>query len=145
MPGPSSEKSPSPREGRGLERVSSGSVIGADRRRSGPSCVLPKGVPQGKTESGGIVLAAICWAPSAQRRWHPKEALYLPTFSHLLIVNKLFSLCLSLSLSFSLPDSAPVGSVGARASTPFLPPTLLTQAMLLLLLLLDGGRRRRYG
>ena len=36
----------------------SGSVIGADRRRSGPSCVLPKGVPQGQTESGGIVLAA---------------------------------------------------------------------------------------
>ena len=36
----------------------SGSVIGADRRRSGPSCVLPKGVPQGQTESGGLVLAA---------------------------------------------------------------------------------------
>jgi hypothetical protein len=30
-------------------------------------CVLPKGVPQGQSESGGIVLAAICWAPSAQR------------------------------------------------------------------------------
>jgi hypothetical protein len=43
-------------------------VIGADRRRSAPSCVLPKGVPQGQTESGGIVLAAICWATSAQRR-----------------------------------------------------------------------------
>jgi hypothetical protein len=61
----------------------SGSVIGADRRRSEPSCVLPKGLPQGKMESGGIVLATICWAPSAQRRCHPKEALYLPTFSHL--------------------------------------------------------------
>ena len=36
----------------------SGSVIGAGRRRSGPSCVLPKGVPQGQTESGGLVLAA---------------------------------------------------------------------------------------
>ena len=43
------------------------------------SCVLPKGVPQGQTESGGIVLAAICWATSAQRRCHPEEALYLPT------------------------------------------------------------------
>jgi hypothetical protein len=32
----------------------SGSVIGADRRRCGPSCVLPKGVPQGQTEYGGI-------------------------------------------------------------------------------------------
>jgi len=53
-----------------------GSEIGADRRRSGPSCVLPKGVPQGQTESGGIVLAAICWATSAQRRCHPEETLY---------------------------------------------------------------------
>jgi hypothetical protein len=61
----------------------SGSVLGADRRRSGPSCVLPKGMPQGQTESGGIVLAAICWTTSAQRRCHPQEALYLPTFSHL--------------------------------------------------------------
>jgi hypothetical protein len=55
----------------------SGSVIGADRRRSGPSCVLAKGV---------------YWVPSAQRRCCPEEALYLPTFSHLLIVNKLLSL-----------------------------------------------------
>jgi hypothetical protein len=58
-----------------------------------------RGVPQGQTESGGIVLADICWATSAQRRCHPQEALYLPTFSHLLIVNKLLSLSLSLSLS----------------------------------------------
>jgi hypothetical protein len=42
-----------------------------DRRRSGPFCVLPKGVPQGQTESGGIVLAVICWSPSAQRRCDP--------------------------------------------------------------------------
>ena len=84
---------PNPRE--------SGSVIGADRRRSGPSCVLPQGLPQGQTESGGIVLAAICWAASTQRRCHPQEALYLPTFSHLLIVNKLLSLSLSLSLRLS--------------------------------------------
>jgi hypothetical protein len=27
------------------------------------------------TESGGTVLAAICWATSAQRRCHPQEAL----------------------------------------------------------------------
>jgi hypothetical protein len=78
---------PKPRE--------SGSVIWADRRRTGPTCVWPKGGPQGQTESGGIVLAATCWATSAQRRFHPKEALYLPTFSHLLIVNKLLSLSLS--------------------------------------------------
>ena len=77
------------------------------RRRSGPSCVLPQGVQQGQTESGGIVLAAICWAPSAQRRCHPEEALYLPTFSHLLIVNKLLSLSLSLFLSLSLCPSLP--------------------------------------
>ena len=135
---------PKPRE--------SGSVIGADRRRFGPSsecpapppgrlrpqlrhqrhvsssslgphpgvlfsscsragrracaCVSPKGVPQGQTECGGIVLAAIYWAPSAQRRCHPEEAFFLPTFSNLVIVNKLFSLSLSLSLSLSeTPES----------------------------------------
>ena len=54
-----------------LEPRESGSVIGADRRRSGPSCVLPKGEPQGQTESGGIVLTVICWSPSAQRRCDP--------------------------------------------------------------------------
>ena len=37
----------------------SGSVIGADRQRFGPSCVLLKRVPQGRTESGGIVLAVL--------------------------------------------------------------------------------------
>ena len=35
--------------------------------RSGPSCVLPKGVPQGQPESG-----VICWCPSAQRRCDPQ-------------------------------------------------------------------------
>ena len=34
--------------------------------------------------SGGIVLAAMCWATSAQRRCRPRESLYLPTFSYLL-------------------------------------------------------------
>ena len=37
-------------EGYGAEPRESGSVIGADRRRSGPSRVLPKGVPQGQRE-----------------------------------------------------------------------------------------------
>ena len=37
---------------------SSGPVIEADPQRSCPSCVLLKRVPQGQTESGGIVLAA---------------------------------------------------------------------------------------
>jgi hypothetical protein len=32
---------------------------------------VKQGVPQGRTESGGIVLAAICWAASAQRRCYP--------------------------------------------------------------------------
>jgi len=87
--------------GTSRERVGEPLVIGADRRRSGPSFVLPKGVPHGKTETGGMVLAAMCWAPSAQRRCHPKEALYSPTFSHLLIVKKPLSLSLSLSLSLA--------------------------------------------
>ena len=66
------------------KRTFAGSVIGTDRRRSGPgSCVLLKDAPQGQTESGGIVLAAICWATDAQRLCRPQEALYLPIFSHL--------------------------------------------------------------
>jgi hypothetical protein len=109
----------------------SGSVIGADRRRSGPSCVLPKGVPQGQTESRGIVLAAICWVTSAQRRCHPQEALYLPTFSHLLVVNKLFSL--SLSLSPPRPPSPPypcsiISASPSEGSRPSLRAGLLLSA-----------------
>ena len=54
------------------------------------------------TESGGIVHASYA-GPRAPRggvtRKRLSEALYLPTFSHLLIVNKLLSLSLSLSLS----------------------------------------------
>ena len=38
-----------------IDNRKSGSVIGADRQRFGPSCVLLKRVPQGRTESGGIV------------------------------------------------------------------------------------------
>jgi hypothetical protein len=62
--------------------------------RSGPSCVLPKGVPQSQTESGGILLAAICWATSAPRK---RRCTYRPSVIYL-IVNKLLSLSLSLSL-----------------------------------------------
>ena len=47
-------------------------------------------------------LAAICWAPSAQRQCHPTEALYLPTFSHLLIVNKLDTNWVSFDLQSSI-------------------------------------------
>ena len=88
----------------------SGSVIGADRQRFHPSCVLLKRVPQGRTESGGIVLAANAGprAPSGgvtlkRRCTYQASVIYL-------IVNKLLSvslsrscsLVLSLSLSFSL-------------------------------------------
>jgi hypothetical protein len=41
-------------------------------------------------------MGILCWTTCAQARCHPQEALYLPTFSHLLIVNKLLSLSLSL-------------------------------------------------
>ena len=53
---------PTPRE--------SGSVIGPDRTVWALLCVA-EGVPQGQTESGGIVLAVICWSLSAQRRCYP--------------------------------------------------------------------------
>jgi hypothetical protein len=72
------------------EPSESGSVIGADWRRFGPSCVLPKGVPQGHSPP--------CVGPRAPR-CHPEEALYSPTISPLLIVNTLLSLSLSLSLN----------------------------------------------
>jgi hypothetical protein len=36
-------------------------VIGTDRWMSEPPCAR-QGVPHGQTESGGIVLAVICWA-----------------------------------------------------------------------------------
>ena len=38
------------------------------------------------------VLAVIRWSPSAQRRCDPDRTMCIPTFSHFLIVNKLFSL-----------------------------------------------------
>ena len=56
--------------------------IWATKKRFCPSCVLLKRVPQGRPESGSIATRRQCWATSAQRRCHPEEALYLPTFSH---------------------------------------------------------------
>jgi len=77
----------------------SGSVIWADRQRSVPSCVLLKRMPQGRTESGGIVLAANAGprvprggVTLKRRCTHRPSVIYL-------IVNKLLSLSLSLSLS----------------------------------------------
>jgi hypothetical protein len=52
------------------------------------SCVRP-GVPHGQTESGGSTvtrLAVTCVRPEAVL---PDRKLYLPTFSHFLIVNNL--------------------------------------------------------
>ena len=84
----------------------SGSVIGADRQRFGPSCVLLKRVPQGRTESGGIVLAANAGprVPSGGVTLK-RRCTYRPSVIYL-IVNKLLSLSLSLYLSLSLSQSA---------------------------------------
>jgi hypothetical protein len=111
--------------------------------------------------AGGIVLAAICWAPSAQGRFHPEEALYLPTFSHLLIVNKLLSLSGSLSGSLSLSLSLSTGSSALKCAKQVVPsgkrpPSLYPRTFLrrllhlvlscclLLELIESGGRRRVY-
>ena len=77
-------------------------MIGADRQRFGPSCVLLKRVPQGRTESGGIVLAANAGprVPSGGVTLK-RRCTYRPSVIYL-IVNKLLSLFLSLSLSLSL-------------------------------------------
>ena len=79
--------------------------LGADRRRSGPSCVLLKRVPQGQTESGGIVLAANA-GPRVPRSGatRKRRSTYRPSVIYL-IVNKLLSLSLSLS-PFSLSREA---------------------------------------
>jgi hypothetical protein len=73
-------------------------VIGADQRLSGPSCVLLKRVPQGRTESGGIVLAANA-GPRVPRGGviRKRRCTYRPSVIYF-IVNKLLSLSLSLSL-----------------------------------------------
>ncbi len=82
------------------EPSKSGSVIGADRQRFGPSCVLLKRVPQGRTESEGIVLALL--AANAGPREPSggvtlkRRCTYRPSVIYL-IVNKLLSLSLSLS------------------------------------------------
>ena len=77
----------------------SGSVIGADRQRFGPSCVLLKRVPQGRTESEGIVLAANA-GPRVSRGGVTlkRRCAHRPSVIYL-IVNKVLSLSLSLSLS----------------------------------------------
>ena len=80
----------------------SGSVIGADRQRFGPSCVVLKRVPQCRTESGGIVLAANAGprVPSDGVTLK-RRCTYRPSVIYL-IVNKLLSSPLSLALSLSL-------------------------------------------
>jgi hypothetical protein len=75
-----------------------GSVIGPEPGRSGPSCVLLKRVPQGRTESWGIVPAAIA-EPRVPRGGVTRKRRC--TYRHsviYLIVNKLLSLTLSYSL-----------------------------------------------
>jgi hypothetical protein len=90
----------------------SGSVIGADRQRFGPSCVLLKRMPHGRTESGGIVPASNAGprVPSGgvtlkRRCTYRPSVIYLivnrPSVIYL-IVNKLLSLSLYLSLSRNL-------------------------------------------
>jgi len=78
-------------------------VIGADRQRFGPSCVLLKRVPQGRTESGGIVLAAQHRVPSGGVT-QERRCTYQPSVIYW-IVNKRLSLSLYLSLSLSLSPS----------------------------------------
>jgi hypothetical protein len=69
---------------------------GAHRQRFGPSCVLLKRVPQGRTESGGVVLAAHA-GPRVPSGGVTLKRLctYRPSVIYL-IVNKLLSLSLFL-------------------------------------------------
>jgi len=79
----------------------SGSVIGADRQRFGPSCVLLKRVLQGQTESGVIVVRIVLAANAGPRVpsggvTQKRRCTYRPSVIYF-IVNKLLSLSLSLS------------------------------------------------
>ena len=56
-----------------------------------------------------VLLAGICWARAHTGDVSPDRALYLPIFSHFLIVNKT-----SLSLSLSLSPEPPCGYTPAR-------------------------------
>ena len=69
-------------------------MIGADRQPFGPSGVLLKRVPEGRTESGGIVLAANAGprVPSGGVTLK-RPCTYRPSVIYL-IVNKLLSLFL---------------------------------------------------
>jgi len=60
----------------------SGSVIGADRTVWALLCVAERRATRPNGE-WGFSTRRQCWATSGQRRCHPQEALYLPTFSHL--------------------------------------------------------------
>ena len=80
------------------ERV--GAMIGADRQRFGFSCALLKCVPQGRTGGEwGYSTRRQCWArvPSGGVTQN-RRFTYRPSVIYL-IVNKLLSLSLSLSLS----------------------------------------------
>jgi len=95
-------------------------MIGADRKRTLPSCVLPQGVPQGQTESGGIVLAVICWSPSAQRQCGPsRRCAHRPSVASRLSINFSLSLSLSLLILFSLlPENGFPSLATASLATP---------------------------
>jgi len=101
-PFPSKEIRISERDDPGPPVVPGGLGIGIPNPRKsesviGPSCVLLKRVPQGRTESGGIVLAANAGprAPSGGVTLK-RRCTYRPSVIYL-IVNKLLSRALSLS------------------------------------------------
>ncbi len=92
---------PAPNHGGGEEREKAAKEANAERDRATTvyetrTAVLPGGPatvcsllcvaetratrPNGEW---GYSTRRQCWATSAQRRCHPEEALYLPTFSHL--------------------------------------------------------------
>ena len=78
------------------------------------------GVPQGQTESGGIVLAVICWSPSAQRQCGPsRRCAHRPSVASRLSINFSLSLSLSLLILFSLlPENGFPSLATASLATP---------------------------
>ena len=110
---------------------------------------LSLGVPHGHTESGGLVLAVICWAraPRGGVTGQGTRALCLPAFSHLLTVNKnslSLALALALFLFLSLYEIPNCWLLSARSRVHAESVGLLLDSLVeICLLAVECGRGRR--
>ena len=100
-------------------------------------CALPKGVPQGQTESWGRVLAGICWAPPRAPRGgvtQKRRCTYRPSVIYCQKPSLSFSLSLSLLRRvYMLEDSAFLPSRQHHLPVPLQPLACTFKRTLMLL------------